>query len=71
MRLIISQISLIIDEFCHCWRYQFSLYCFGTLQQLEFKKLENMAASVQQKHDCDDNVEISFENVKKVKLSGI
>lgn len=30
-----------------------------------------MAASVQQKHDCDDNVEISFENVKKVNLSGI
>lgn len=36
---------------------------------LEFRKLDKMAAPVQQKHDCEANVEISFENVKKVKIS--
>lgn len=35
----------------------------------EFRKLDKMAAPVQQKHDCEANVEISFENVKKVKIS--
>lgn len=34
---------------------------------LEFRKLDKMAAPVQQKHDCEANVEISFENVKKGK----